>query len=492
MLPSGAPDLVLKGGRILDPETGTELVGDVAITGGVISGISGSGIVGRRVIEVSGLVLAPGWIDLHSHVDSIAGQRLQAADGVTTALDLEAGSSPIGVAYAEAAAEGRPLNYGFSASWQQARVEAVTGIPAGGGITAYMRHVGDPAWQREATAPQIAALCELLRYDLAAGAIGIGVTIGYAPGATHEEYLAVAALAAEHGVPVFTHARDLVEHTPTVPIDGAEEIVHAANSTGAQMHYCHVNSTSRQMIERVYALVDKAREAGSRITTEAYPYGAGSTSIGAAFLDPTRLKAWVAGLDAITYIPTGERIADERRLLELRQRDPAGLVVFHFLDEDRPLDRSFLDRALLHENTVVGSDAMPLTWTDSRVDPKTWPLPTSVVGHPRTAGCFSKVLRHYVRDTRQLPLMEAVRRCSLLPAQVLEEAVPAMRRKGRLRSGFDADIVVFDPETVSDQSTYTDTCRPSTGYAYVFVGGEPVISESLVCTDSLPGRPVRR
>jgi N-acyl-D-aspartate/D-glutamate deacylase len=486
------PDLVLKGGRILDPETGTEVVGDVGITGGVITAVSQTAITGRRDIDVSGLVVAPGWIDLHSHVDDIAGHRLQAADGVTSVLDLEVGSSPVGVAYAAAAAEGRPLNYGFSASWQQARVETVAGIPAGGGIAAYMRHVGNPAWQVAATERQVAALRELLGHDLAAGAIGIGVTIGYAPGVTHEEYLAIAAVAAEHGVPMFTHARDLVEHVPTVPIDGAEEIVHAARMTGAHMHYCHINSTSRRMIDRVYELTDQAVQAGSRVTTEAYPYGAGMTGIGAAFLDPLSLDAWGIGPQSIMYAPTGERVADEARLRELRSQDPGGLAIVHFLNEDLPSDRDILDRALLHANTIVGSDAMPLTWTDSRVDHLTWPLPASVVGHPRTAGCFSKVLRRYVRETGSLSLLEAVRRCSLLPAQVLEESVPAMRRKGRLRPGCDADLVAFDPETVSDQSTYADSCRPSTGYAYVLVGGQPVIADGVLRTDSMPGRAIRR
>src|SRR5215813_9259187 len=100
------PDMVFKGGRILDPETGTDVVGDVAITGRVITAVSATDIAGRREISVSGLVVAPGWIDLHSHVDSIAGHRLQAADGVTTVLDLEVGSSPVGMAYSAAAAEG--------------------------------------------------------------------------------------------------------------------------------------------------------------------------------------------------------------------------------------------------------------------------------------------------------------------------------------------------------------------------------------------------
>src|SRR6185437_10204766 len=107
--------------------------------------------------------------------------------------------------------------------------------------------------------------------------------VGYAPGTAPGEYLRVAALASASGVPTFTHCRDLIEFAPDGPIDGAEEIVRAAGQTGAHMHYCHVNSTTLRHADRVLGLVERAQRAGSRVTTEAYPYGAGMSGIGAAF-----------------------------------------------------------------------------------------------------------------------------------------------------------------------------------------------------------------
>ena len=205
-----------------------------------------------------------------------------------------------------------------------------------------------------------------LSADLADGALGIGVLLGYAPTASPAEYLRVAELAAEAGLPAFTHARDLIEMAPGALIDGAEEIVRAAGQTGAHMHYCHVNSTSQHHIDRVLALVGRAQAAGSRVTTEAYPYGSGMTGIGAAFLAPERLGERGLAPSSLTYAPTGERVASEARLRELREADPGGLVIIDLLSEDDPGDRALLMRSLTFPGSVVASDAMPLTWTAPR------------------------------------------------------------------------------------------------------------------------------
>ncbi|GAA5081718.1 N-acyl-D-aspartate/D-glutamate deacylase [Thermocatellispora tengchongensis] len=488
-------DLVLTGGRVLDPETGLDAVADVGVTGGVITAVSRTpgALRGRDVLDVTGLAVAPGWIDLHSHAQTVAGHRLQAMDGVTTALELEAGATPVAEAYARAAAEGRPINYGFSASWAQARMAAVGGIPPGGGIAATLAHIGDPRWQAPATGRALDDLLGLLRRDLADGALGIGVLMGYAPGVDPAEYVAVAALAAEAGVPTYTHARDLVEREPATLIDGAEELTRTAAATGAHMHYCHVNSTSTRHIDKVLALVDKVRAEGAKVSTEAYPYGAGMTGIGANFLAPERLPALGITPDAIVYALTGERVADAARLAEIRATDPGGLAIIHTLDEDDPADLAYLDRALLANTTVIGSDAMPLTWTGTaQPDPLAWPLPPAAITHPRAAGTFSKVLRRYVRETGALTLLDAVARCSLLPARVLEQAVPAMRRKGRVQEGCDADLAVFDPQTVSDQATYAHSTRPSTGYRHVLVAGRFVVKDAELQQGAYPGRPIRR
>jgi N-acyl-D-aspartate/D-glutamate deacylase len=463
----------------------------VAIAGDRVARIGTALPSGRREADVTGQVVTAGFIDMHSHAGDTGGSRLQATDGVTTALELEAGVTPVRAAYERAAAAGRAVNYGFTASWALARMEALAGVPLDGSAATFFTHVASPAWQRAATAGEVDRVLARLEADVADGALGIGVLAGYAPGASPGEYLRVAALAAKTDVPTFTHSRDLVEFTPRTLIDGAEEIVRAAGETGAHMHYCHVNSTTLRHVDRVLGLVERAQRAGARVSTEAYPYGAGMTGIGAAFLSPQRLGERGLTPASLTYAPTGERIADEARLRELRAADPGGLVIIRHLDEDDPADRAVLMRYLMFPDSVIASDAMPLTWTGGAPDPEAWPLPASAFTHPRTAGTFARAIRMLTRDGGSLGLSEALAKCSLLPARLLGAHVPAMRRKGRLAEGYDADITVFDPAVITDRASYAHPTRPSDGIRHVLVNGEFVVFEARLVTGARPGRPVR-
>jgi hypothetical protein len=482
-------ELVLAGGRVLDPETGFDRVCDVGIDGDSITAV-GDRLEGATTVDVGGLVVAPGFVDLHSHAQTLPGRRLQACDGVTTALDLEAGRAPVEVAYAREAKRGSPINYGFSASWAAARMHVVADAPLDGTASAIFGGLAGAQWQQAASSAQVTRILDQLSIDLAAGAVGVGVLIGYAPGVEPAEYLAVAALAAAVGVPTFTHSRDIVELAPETSIDGAEEVVRAAGATGAHMHYCHINSTSGRHVDRVLALVGRCQSEGARVTTEAYPYGSGSTAIGAWFLAPERLGERFRSTTAITYLRTGERIADEARLRELRATDPGGLVISEFLDESAPGDAALLRRSLAFPDAIVASDGMPPLWTDTTgMDLTAWPLPPQAVTHPRTAGTFGRALRLWRQEGK--PLTEAVRRATLLPAEVLQGAVPAMRRKGRLRTGTDADLIVFDETRVTDQATYAASTRQSSGIAHVIVGGTFVVRDAELVPDARPGRPVR-
>jgi N-acyl-D-aspartate/D-glutamate deacylase len=483
-------EIVLRGGRVVDPESGLDAIADVAVAAGRIAEIGTGLAAAPDEADVTGLVVTAGFVDLHSHVNDLAGLRLQALDGVTTALELEAGASPVQSAYRAVAAEGRPVNYGFAASWAQARMAEVAGFPADGDVASILRRLGDPAWQRPAGPAQLTALLGRVARDLADGALGIGVLLGYAPGVDPQEYVRVAGLAAEAGVPTFTHARDLIEMRPSAAVDGAEEVVRAAGQTGAHMHYCHVNSTSQRHIDRVLGLVGRAQAAGSRISTEAYPYGSGMTAIGAAFLAPERLGERGLVPASLTYAPTGERVASEVRLRELRQADPGGLAIIELLDERDPADRRLLMRSLTFPGAVVASDAMPLTWTGAG-DSLAWPPAATAITHPRTAGTFCRALRLLTSGEASLSLAQALAKCSLGPARLLEDSVPAMRRKGRIQPGADADVVVFDPATVADRATYADSTRPSAGIRHVLVNGTFVVRDSAIVLDARPGRPVR-
>ncbi|UMP00057.1 amidohydrolase family protein [Amycolatopsis sp. EV170708-02-1] len=482
---------MLRGGRVLDPETGLDAVRHVGIADGRITVVSDELPESDVVLDVTGQVVAPGFIDLHSHAQSVTGLRLQALDGVTTALELEAGVAPFTRTRETATEEGRPINFGYSASWALARMQMLAHVRLDGAedpITTTVRLMGDSRWRRPATPAEVEAILDLLEEEVAAGALGIGVLLGYAPESGRSEYVRIAALAEHLGVPTFTHSRFISRREPHTSLEGAAEVLAAAAGTGAHMHLCHLNSTSNWMIDQIAQMVATAQRLGVRLTTEAYPYGSAATGIGAAFLDPDKLDRIGITPTDIVFLPTGERVADADRLLELREQDPGGLVVYDWLNEADERQRAVLERSLLLTDTAIASDATPLV---NAADPNLhdrWPVPPHTVTHPRTAGCYGKLLRWAVRETRILSLAEAVRRCTIVPAQVLEQVAPSMACKGRVQVGADADLAIFDPATVSDRSTYHDSARPSAGFRHVLVGGTFVVRDGQLLPDRRPGR----
>lgn len=484
--------VLLQGGRVCDPGTGLDGVADVLVHSGVVEAV-GPGLApdSTEVVDVSGLIVGPGFVDLHSHTHSLAGLRLQAMDGVTTALELEAGSMPVERAYDAAAAAGYPLNYGFSASWAGARARVLVGFEPDASLEGTLGLLGDARWQRSSSPRELATWLELLEGELYAGALGIGVLLGYAPRTDPAEFLAVARMSATAGVPVYTHVRELIEDDPTSPVDGSEEIAIAAAETGAAMHHCHVNSTSRRHVDRVLAMLDQARADGAPITLEAYPYGSGATAIGAVFLGPERLAARGLRPSNIVVVSTGERVSDVARLRELRRADPGALCIVENLDERDPAQQAMLHRALAFPDSIVASDAMPVQWPDGTRDSDRWPLPEGGATHPRTAGTFTRALRLLVRETGAWTWLEAFRRCSYLPARTIESAAPAARAKGHLGPGADADIVVLDPESVTDAATYLDPTRPAQGVRHLLVGGTFVVRDGVLRPDARAGSALR-
>tara|TARA_R100000005_G_scaffold26336_1_gene11684 strand:+ start:19465 stop:21075 length:1611 start_codon:yes stop_codon:yes gene_type:complete len=483
-------DLVIAGGRVVDPESGLDAVRNLGITGAEIVEISEAQLAGERVIDATGLIVAPGFIDLHSHGQSLVADRMHAYDGVTTTLELESGVLPVDEWYQSQAQAGRALNYGTSAAWTFARIAEFEGLTPRAEVQWFRDAFARKRWVSEpASGEQVHSIIAYLEQGLQEGALGIGINGGYAPGGGFRELLAVHSLAARHDVPTFTHISCDNPQDPDSSAECVGQVIALAASTGNPAHICHLNSSSVRAVDVTAGMIQSARASGIPITTEAYTYGAASTTIGSALFSPDAMAAKGVKAQDIEY--NGQRL-NEESFKALRAEQPGAIIVKHFLD--LPAERGVLDTSVLLPGGAIASDSMP--WIDTNtgalIPDDEWPLPETAYAHPRSAGTFTRLLAEWVRESGSLSLMEALRKTSLIPATILQSSVPQMRRKGRLQVGMDADIAIFDLNTVQDRATFANPRQPSAGMHYVLVNGVPVIDEGVLRMDSMPGRAIRR
>ena len=451
-------DLVIEGGRVMDPETGMDAVRNVGIQDGKIARIAEAPLTGRRVVHASGLVVAPGFIDLHQHGQDVPSERVKAFDGVTTALEMEIGAPD--VAQFLKAKEGHSLiHYGTTASHVAAR-SLVFGAPLPEGN---ILPKSGPATDEHATPEQIRQIEERLREELDAGALGIGMGIEYAPGATRLEVIDMFRLAADRKVPVYTHMRSAGRVEPGSAIQSLEEVIGAAAITGAPLHVVHLNSTCLKDSLECLSMIDGARARGLDVTTESYPYIAGMTAINSAVFNPGWREKLGIDYGDLVIPNTGEHLT-KARFDELHNSSKAQWVLI-FANTQQIVD-AIIPNPLI----MIASDGAE--------------------GHPRNAGTYSRVLREYVREKKSLNLMEALGKMTLMPAQMLERSTPAGRLKGRLQEGADADVVVFDPQSISDRSTFEKPMEPSMGVHYLLVGGTVLIDDGKMVESVFPGKAI--
>jgi N-acyl-D-glutamate deacylase len=420
---------------------------------------------------------------------------MQAFDGVTTALELELGVLPVARWYDEQAHAGRVLNYGAATGWVFARIAAMTAQQVEPTIEGMGRAMRDGRWSEAvATAAETADILDRVRAGLEQGGIGIGFPNAYAPGSGVKEMSELCSLAAGHGAPTFTHIAYASNIDPHSSVEAYTRLIGYAGSTGAHMHICHFNSTSLQDVERAAQLVRTAQAQGLKVTVEAYPYGTGSTVVGAVFFaDPEFPARTGTGYPAVEVVSTGRRFASRDELLAAQQDDPGSLVLWHFLDVAvNQRHRDLLDVSVLFPGGAIASDAVPWTLNGATYNGEDWPLPDAAVSHPRSAGTFTRFLRHWVREREALPLIDGLAKCTLIPAQILAASTPQLRQKGRVQVGCDADLVVFDLATLTDRAEFKAMNRAAEGMRHVLVGGQAVIADGELDLAARPGQPVRR
>ena len=452
-----AYDIVLANGRIMDPESGMDRVANVGITEGRVGAITGESLEGTDSIDATGLVVAPGAVDLHSHGQDDENYRVQALDGVTTALELELGVLNVDEWYGER--DGRALiNFGASVGHIPVRMK-VMNDPGG------MAPVADGAY-KAASESQIEEMKDLMHRGLRSGALAMGFVLALTPSASRWEPLEMFRVAAQYGAPCHVHMRGMGHKEPLTCIEGLSEIVAAAMASGAPINVNHVNSSGQHATPELLQMIEEVQSHGLDATAECYPYTAGLAPIeGALFSEGWRDKFSLDYGD-LEWAATGEKLTASTFA---EYREIGGMVIAHAMRQD------MVDEAVASPLTAIASDG----WLKNGK------------GHPRTAGCYSKVLGHYVREKRSLSLMDALRKIALMPAQRLESLAPAFKKKGRASVGADADLMLFDPDRVIDRATYREPTLPPEGMHHVLVNGVPVVRNGTVQESVSPGRGIR-
>ena len=461
-------DIVLAGGRIIDPETKLDAIKNVGILNNRIAQISSETLKGKEIINVSGLVVAPGFIDLHVHGRTNKEQEYQLHDGLTTALELEWGIEFLAEWYASRKLKSL-INYGASVCWPFERFKAIDKYKddvnklyeasiKGESSIEKLTNTILPAAQEQLTGEEMNKTLTNIQSSLSQGGIGIGVPIGYLPKTNPKEMYRVFQLAGKMNVLVFTHVRD-------PDIISIQEVIANAILTHVPLHIVHINSMTLSNIQLGLDMVDAAQQKGFDITTELYPYTAGSTSLQSAMFSEGWQEKMDISYNDLQWVKTGERLTKETFD---SYRKSGGTVIIHVMKPE------WIKTGIAAPGVMIASDGMPYA-----------PL-----AHPRTAGTFSRVLGKYVREDKVIDLNTAIEKMTLLPAKRLEGIAPMMRFKGRIQIGADADITIFNPNTVIDKATFEKGLAFSEGIEYVIVNGVVVLRNGKTVGDIFPGQPV--
>ena len=444
-------DIVIMNGRVMDPASNLDAIRNIGISEGKIVEITVRNITGRERIDASGLVAAPGFIDLHAHGQDLENNRFQVLDGVTSAFETEGGTLNVDRWYADREGK-RILNYGVSVSHSSARRKAI-------GNRGSSTHLS-------ATNEEIDSIKVYISRGLERGAVAVGLGIQYTPGASRWEILEIFRVAAKYNASCNVHIRYINMTEPGSSIEAVQEIISAAAISGAPLHVLHVHSTGLRQTPQILQMIEDAQNQGMDITAECYPYSAGQTSISSAVFDEGWQERLGISYSDLEMSATGERLTAESFF---KYRQTGGTVIIHMIPQE------IVDFAVTHPITMIASDGR---MSNGR-------------GHPRGTGTFSRVLGVYVREKQALTLMDALRKMTLMPAMRLEKRVPTMKNKGRLKTGADADITVFDPDRVIDRSTYKDPALAPAGIKFVIINGMVVVKNGSLLPDIFPGKAIR-
>jgi hypothetical protein len=476
-------DLVITGGRVMDPETMFDDVANVGIKDGRIVAISKDPLTGAETIDATGHIVAPGFIDTHFHFQMPVGYSLGLRDGLTSSMDFEMGCAGSYLAeWYEARAGVTGANYGCAVSHEAARAMFIDGSDGDymkdGPLAAYETRKKTGWSATRPTLEQGNAILGEIDKGLQAGAPGIGSTVGYMrSGVSSREMFEVQKVGARYGRPTGAHTRYTLG-TDTSEVNGAQELIANAIALGAPAIVLHYNNPGWRV---THELISGLQERGFNIWGEIYPYAAGSTTINAEFLVP---EVWVDQLgnryeDTMLDPVTGEYYTLDTYEATVASEPARPIVVFKMPEEDQA-------KWLTLKGVTMGSDAVGAKPYDAP-----WDYPMDQLGgtHPRTAGARGATIR--LGRENNIPMMQLMSILSYNAAKHMgDTGLKAMQERGRIQKGMVADIVVFDPELFTDNSTYENGAIPSTGMKAVIVNGQVTVRDDVLLP-VFAGQPIR-
>lgn len=448
-------NLLIKNGRVIDPANQVDSLLNVVIQDGKITALTREIPQGDfTVIDATGRVVCPGFLDIHMHEapevdlphieDSIFGSMLQM--GVTTALGGNCGDNELPPReYWEKVSGRLPINLALLAGHSSARRQA-------GFLDKYA----------PLTLEQSQSVAEILAQWLDEGCFGISYGIRYVPGITRQELLESARLCQKDNLLIAAHVRDDADYI----IPSIEEFLELGWEYHIPCQVSHIGSMGGYgQMSQVLSLLDESRLRGLDVMADCYPYSAFSTSIGATTYDPGFMERYHCGYDAIIVCGgkyDGQHCTEEM-FQELRRDAPGTLTVAHVMS---PED---VTMALAHPAVMLASDG----------------ITEGGAGHPRAAGTFPRLIHQYVK-TGALSLYQAIEKMTAMPARRLH-----LPHKGNLSIGSDADIVIFDPDTIEDRASFQSPMLPPVGIDYVLLGGQIACEKGKIINSTL-GQPLRR
>ena len=433
--------LLITNGVYPDFEKKEMVKANIGIENGKITYIGAETPEAETVIHAEGKVVSPGFIDIHMHEEDFVheGKQFIIANmmlemGVTTAVGGNCGvqKQPLSV-FKSVLDElgGSPVNYMILAGYNHFRTEM--------GIGRY----------EHPSQEQMDELREIMKRELAEGAYGISFGIEYDPGITYDEMLWAVRASDDPHLLVSAHYRDETKKDDLFPV---EEMIRFSQDIPQKFQISHLSSCSATgSMKEALDCINAAMEKDPTLNYDTYPYNAFSTEIGSAVFEDGCLEGW--GKDykdiLLTDAPYKNVYCDEEIFRKARAEYPNMLAVAFVMNEDE------IRAAIVNPNGMVASDA----------------ILNNGSGHPRAAGTFPRVLGKYVREEKALPLIDALRKMTLEPAKRLE-----LDQKGRIQLGCDADITIFDPDTIIDKADFTQLCKPE-GINYVLIGGKIALKD---------------